>query len=65
MPKMDGFAALRELRAMDKYKTTPIIMLTNLGQDEDIEKAKKFGATDYLVKANFTPSQVLQKIKSL
>ena len=65
MPKLDGFAVLKELRAMPEYKDIPIIMLTNLGQDEDMERGKKLGATDYLVKANFTPSQVLEKIKSM
>ena len=46
-------------------KDTPVLMLTNLGQEEDIEKGKLLGATDYLVKANFTPTQVLEKIKSV
>ena len=65
MPKIDGFAVLKELRAMEEYKKKPILMLSNLGQEEDIEKSKKLGATDYLVKANFTPSQVLEKIQSV
>jgi len=64
MPKLDGFAVLKALREIDKYKDVPVFMLTNLGQDEDMEKGKKLGATDYLIKANFTPSQVLEKIKS-
>lgn len=65
MPKLDGFATLKQLREMEQYKTLPILILTNLGQEEDIEKGKKLGATDYLIKANFTPSQVLEKIKSI
>ena len=65
MPKLDGFAALKRLREMPQYKSTPIIMLTNLGQEEDIAKSKALGATDYLIKANFTPSQVLEKIQSV
>ncbi len=65
MPKLDGFAVLKQLRATDTYKSVPILMLTNLGQEEDIEKGKKLGATDYLVKANFTPSQVLTKIEQV
>jgi len=63
LPKLDGFAVLKGIRAMDKYKTIPVFMLTNLGQEEDMEKGKKLGATDYLIKANFTPSQVLKKIQ--
>lgn len=62
LPKIDGFAVIKALRVDAKYKDKPIILLTNLGQDEDIEKGKKFGASDYLVKANFTPSQVVKKI---
>ncbi|OGY91684.1 MAG: hypothetical protein A3H70_01455 [Candidatus Komeilibacteria bacterium RIFCSPLOWO2_02_FULL_48_11] len=65
MPKLDGFAALKELRSLEQYKTTPIILLTNLGQEEDIKKGQSLGATDYLVKANFTPSQVAAKIKEI
>ncbi len=65
MPKLDGFAVLKKLRSMPQYATTPIIMLTNLGQEEDVAKGKEYGATDYLVKANFTPSQVLEKIKNV
>ncbi|MBI2636706.1 MAG: response regulator [Parcubacteria group bacterium] len=65
MPKLDGFAVLKKLREMPQYQATPIIMLTNLGQEEDIAKGRALGATDYLIKANFTPSQVLAKITNL
>lgn len=65
MPKLDGFAVLRALRALPQYKTTPIILLTNLGQEEDIKKGQELGATDYMVKANFTPSQITTKLKEL
>ncbi|MBI2050486.1 MAG: response regulator [Parcubacteria group bacterium] len=65
MPKLDGFSVLKKLREMPQYQATPIIMLTNLGQEEDIAKGKQFGATDYLIKANFTPGQVLEKIQSV
>ena len=71
MPLKDAAAsfmtstALKRLREMPQYKSTPIIMLTNLGQEEDIAKAKQLGATDYLIKANFTPGQVLEKIQNV
>ncbi len=65
MPKLDGFGVLKSLRATAEYKTTPIILLTNLGQEEDMKKGQALGATDYLVKANFTPTQVVEKIKQL
>lgn len=63
MPQLDGFSVLRELRASASMKNTPIIMLTNLGTDEDKKKGNEYGATDYLVKANLTPAQVCDAIK--
>ncbi len=65
MPKLDGFAVLKELRADADFKKTPIILLTNLGQEDDIEKGKKLGATDYFVKANHTPTDVVQKVRDI
>lgn len=63
MPQLDGFSVLQQLRASSSMKNKPIIMLTNLGTDEDKDKGKKLGATDYLVKANLTPSQISEIIK--
>ena len=63
MPKMDGFAVLTDLKKDVKTKDIPVIMLSNLGQKSDIEKGKKLGADDYVVKASLTPSQVVEKIK--
>ncbi|MEA1963249.1 MAG: response regulator [Patescibacteria group bacterium] len=63
MPQLDGFSVLQELRSSAKTKKTPVIMLTNLSTDEDKKKGDQFGATDYLVKANLTPSQVGEAIK--
>lgn len=63
MPKMDGFAVLKKICEETESKNIPVILLTNLGQDEDIKKGKALGAKDYLVKAELTPSQVLEKVK--
>lgn len=65
LPKMDGWQVLEALKADAKTKSIPVLLLTNLGQQEDIEKGLKLGATDYLIKAHFTPSEVLDKIKSI
>lgn len=62
MPQIDGFALLQELRLKSSFKKTPIIMLTNLGTTEDREKGEKLGATDYLVKANLTPTEVSEVV---
>ncbi len=63
LPKMDGFAVLEGLKKESGIKNIPVIMLTNLGQEEDKERGKKLGAKDYIVKADFTPMQVSEKIK--
>jgi DNA-binding response OmpR family regulator len=65
LPKVDGFTALKELKDNPKTKKIPVVMLTNLGQDEDIKKGKEYGADGYLVKANLTPTQVVAKIKEV
>jgi DNA-binding response OmpR family regulator len=64
MPKMDGFATLTEIRKTEKIKHTPVVLLSNLGQKDDIEKGKKLGATDYIVKASLTPAELFSKALS-
>lgn len=63
MPKMDGFSVLRAMREDPKTKDLPVILLTNLGQDEDVAKGKELGAIGYLVKANVTPAEVVEAVK--
>ena len=65
MPKLDGFEVLRRLKQDEATKNVPVIMLTNLGQKEDIEKALEHGAADYLIKAHFVPSDAVAKIKQI
>lgn len=65
MPKMDGFSVLKKLKADPATKDIPVMLLTNLGQDEDVKKGNELGAVGYLVKANITPSEVLAKVRSL
>lgn len=65
MPKMDGFSVLKALKEDEKTKNIPVMLLTNLGQDEDIERGKKMGAVGYLVKANITPSEVVAAVKKV
>lgn len=64
LPGKDGFEVLRAIRSgADKaVSQTPIIMLTNLGQESDREKAVQLGANDYLVKAFFTTDEIVQKM---
>ena len=66
LPVMDGFEVLKQIRShKDKaIKSAPVIMLTNLGQEDDIKKALELGASDYLVKAHFTTEEIVKKIKN-
>lgn len=65
LPKMSGFDILKSLKADSKLKDIPVILLTNLSQKSDVEKGLKLGAVDYLIKAHFMPSEVVEKIKKL
>lgn len=65
MPQLDGFSVLTELRADKKTAKTPIVMLTSLGTDEDVEKAKKMGADDYIIKGSITPTDVSAKVTQI
>jgi CheY-like chemotaxis protein len=61
MPSMTGFEFLEAVRKENLAKSTTIIMLTNQGQQEDIDKAMSLGASGYIIKASSIPSEVLQK----
>lgn len=63
LPVKDGFDVLRELKKDENIKATPVILLTNLSQKEDVNKGLQNGAVDYLIKAHFMPSEVVEKVK--
>ena len=63
MPKMDGFDVLVEIRKKYSKKKLPVIILSNLGQKSDIEKADKLGSNDYLVKADFSLIDAVKRIR--
>jgi len=65
MPRKDGFAVLKELQADEKLKSIPVLVASNLGQKEDINKAMALGAKDFVVKSNMSLNQLIQKITSL
>lgn len=65
LPKKDGFEILEHLRRDERMRTLPVILLTNLGQKPDVERGIKLGADDYIIKAHFTPSEVVDKITKL
>ncbi len=63
MPKVNGFDVLKMMRADKELKDVPIIVLTALIQDVDRAQGKKLGATDYIVKSETMPGEVIVKIK--
>ena len=64
LPGIDGFEVLNRIKADPELAKIPIINLSNLGQQEDIEKALKLGSNDFLVKSQFDINQIIDKIKS-
>ena len=65
MPVMNGFDVLKKMKADDKLKNIPVIIFSNLGQEQEVEEGKKLGADDFLVKAKFTLREVVEKIAEL
>ena len=65
LPKMDGYEVLEQLKKDTETRDIPVVLLTNLGQREDVKRGLKLGAEDYLIKAHFMPSEVIEKIKKL
>ena len=63
LPGIDGFEVLAKVREEESLKSLPVIILSNLGQREDVEKGLRLGAIDYLVKAHFTPGEIIYKIR--
>jgi len=63
LPEMDGFEVLKKIKENEKTKKIPILILSNLGQKEEIKRGLELGATDFLVKANFTPNEIIEKVK--
>ena len=63
MPKKDGFEVIKEVRSNPELKDLPIIVLSNLGGDEDIKKALALGANDYYVKTQHPMSEIVEKAK--
>lgn len=63
MPEMNGAEALAVIRAHDWGKTIPVIILTNMGEEESPKEIRKLGIHSYIVKADLTPRQVVARVK--
>jgi len=62
IPEPDGLAVLKSIRGNFATKNLKVIILTNLGQQEEIERGLNLGANDYLIKAHLTPSEIVFKV---
>lgn len=65
MPKLNGLQVLEQINNDTALKTIPVIVLSNVANDENIKKALALGAKDYLLKTNFSPNEIISKIKTL
>lgn len=63
LPGVGGFDVLVQIKKDAELSEIPVIILSNLGQKDDIEKGLKLGAMDYLIKAHFAPGEIIEKIK--
>ena len=65
MPVMNGFEVLQKLKADPKLKSIPVIIFSNLAQEKDMARGRELGAIDFLVKANFTPALLVERIEKI
>lgn len=65
LPKLDGFEALKRIKSDETISKIPVIFLTNLGQQDEIDRGLRLGANSYIIKAHFTPSEVVAKIQEV
>lgn len=63
LPGASGFDILDAMRKNDKWKNVKVMILTNLGQPQDMERGKQLGAVDYIIKANWKINDIIAKVK--
>lgn len=64
LPGIDGFEVLSRMKKDPNLAGIPVIILSNLGQRDDVQKGIDLGAEDYLIKAHFTPGEIIDRIKA-
>ena len=65
LPGIDGFGVLSQVKEDPAFALLPVIILSNLGQKDDVERGLKLGAVDYMIKAHFTPGEIIEKIRTI
>ena len=65
LPNMDGWEVLQAIKKSNQLKKTKVIILSNIGEKEDIERGLKYGVVKYLIKSRYTPSEIAEEIKEI
>lgn len=65
LPKMNGFEVLRKIKENSETSSIPVMILSNLGEDENINRGIKLGAKDYIVKAHYNLEEIVRKIRQI
>ena len=65
LPNLTGFEFLEKIRNNEKLKNVKVLILSNLGQKTDVDKAERLGAIKYLIKAHYTPSEVVEEVRKI
>lgn len=65
LPKMSGWEVLREIQKNENLKDLKIVVLSNLSQKREVDESMRLGVTKYLIKAHYTPSQIVTEIKKI
>jgi len=65
LPDMDGFTFLKKLKGDEKYKDIPVIIISNLGQRDEVTRGIQEGARDYIIKANVFPEEIVAKVEKI
>ena len=63
LPKVDGFAVLEGLRSRDETRNVPVVILSNYGEQELVERGLKLGALEYLIKSQTTPANLSRGVE--
>ena len=65
LPDIDGFMILEKIRKTVGHEKTPVIVFSNLSEEKDVDRANKLGASEFMIKSNFTLDEISKKIKDL
>lgn len=65
LPDENGFTLLERLKKNPAYQEIPVVILSNLGQQSEIDRGKQLGAVDFLVKGNYSPAEIVDRITAI